>query len=111
MLLKLYGERGIELTGFLGGLVNSTVTVTELAHAARSSGGRLANAAFKGVVLATGAMLVRNGVILAIFFHRSRFARPPFRWPSCWRLTGTIPLWLRSEALDTSTGGVANRTR
>ena len=29
ILLKLYGERGIEFTGFLGGLVNSTVTVTE----------------------------------------------------------------------------------
>jgi len=26
ILLKLYGARGIELTGFLGGLVNSTVT-------------------------------------------------------------------------------------
>ena len=26
VLLKLYGTRGIELTGFLGGLVNSTVT-------------------------------------------------------------------------------------
>ena len=29
VLLKLYGARGIELTGFLGGLVNSTVTVTQ----------------------------------------------------------------------------------
>jgi uncharacterized membrane protein (DUF4010 family) len=30
VLLKLYGARGIEFTGFLGGLVNSTVTVAEL---------------------------------------------------------------------------------
>ncbi len=35
ILLKLYGERGIEFTGFLGGLVNSTVTVTELTQRAR----------------------------------------------------------------------------
>ena len=30
VLLRMYGARGIELTGFLGGLINSTVTVTEL---------------------------------------------------------------------------------
>ncbi len=35
ILLKLYGARGVEMTGFLGGLVNSTVTVTELATRAR----------------------------------------------------------------------------
>jgi uncharacterized membrane protein (DUF4010 family) len=66
VLLKLYGARGIELTGFLGGLVNSTVTVTALSDSARASGG-LADAAFIGVVLATAAMVLRNGVILAIF--------------------------------------------
>ena len=32
ILLKLYGAKGIELTGFFGGLVNSTVTVTALAE-------------------------------------------------------------------------------
>ena len=31
LLWKLFGTRGIEFAGFLGGLVNSTVTVTELA--------------------------------------------------------------------------------
>ena len=30
-LWNIYGDRGMELTGFLGGLVNSTVTVSELA--------------------------------------------------------------------------------
>jgi uncharacterized membrane protein (DUF4010 family) len=30
VLWKMYGTRGIELTGFLGGLVNSSVTVSEL---------------------------------------------------------------------------------
>ncbi|HEX3702626.1 MAG TPA: DUF4010 domain-containing protein [Vicinamibacterales bacterium] len=66
VLLKLYGARGIELTGFLGGLVNSTVTVTELANRVRQSEGLFADVAFKGVILATAAMLVRNGVILAV---------------------------------------------
>lgn len=66
ILLKVYGARGIEITGFLGGIVNSTVTTTELARRHRESGGALGNSTFRGVVLATAAMLVRNGVLLLI---------------------------------------------
>jgi uncharacterized membrane protein (DUF4010 family) len=66
VLLKLYGARGIELTGFLGGLVNSTVTVTELTQRARSADGRLSDVTYRGVVFATAAMLVRNAVILGL---------------------------------------------
>jgi uncharacterized membrane protein (DUF4010 family) len=66
MLLKLYGARGIELTGFLGGLVNSTVTVTELATRTGSDQ-RLSELAYEGVLLATTAMLVRNAAILGFF--------------------------------------------
>ncbi len=66
ILLKLYGARGIELTGFLGGLVNSTVTVTELANRVRHSDGKYGEAVFKGVLLATAAMLIRNTIILTL---------------------------------------------
>jgi len=66
VLLKVYGARGLELTAFLGGLVNSTVTVTELANRAGAAGGRLSRIAFRGVVLATAAMLIRNLLILAM---------------------------------------------
>ena len=66
VLLKLYGARGIELTGFLGGLVNSTVTVTELTQRARAADGRLSDVTYRGVVLATVAMLIRNAVILGL---------------------------------------------
>jgi uncharacterized membrane protein (DUF4010 family) len=66
ILLSLYGSRGIEFTGFLGGLVNSTVTVTELATRVRESNGQLGDAAFRGVILATAAMLVRNAIILGL---------------------------------------------
>jgi uncharacterized membrane protein (DUF4010 family) len=64
--LKLYGTRGVEMAGFLGGLVNSTVTVTELAARARETGGRLADVIYRGVLLSTAAMAVRNAVVLAI---------------------------------------------
>ncbi len=67
ILLKMYGTKGIELTGFLGGLVNSTVTVTELATLVARRDGRVSGVAFKGVALATAAMLLRNGFILALF--------------------------------------------
>ncbi len=66
VLLKLYGTRGVELTGFLGGLVNSTVTVGEMAVRVRETGGALSDAAYRGVMLATVAMLLRNGVLLAL---------------------------------------------
>lgn len=66
ILLKLYGARGIEFMGFLGGLVNSTVTVTELTQRARAASGRLSDVTYRGVVLATAAMLVRNAVILGL---------------------------------------------
>jgi uncharacterized membrane protein (DUF4010 family) len=39
VLLKLYGARGIELTGFLGGLVNSTVTVAAVGRVAEAAQG------------------------------------------------------------------------
>lgn len=71
ILLKLYGARGIALAGFLGGLVNSTVVVTELAGRVREAGADgketpLVTASYQGTVLATAAMLLRNGVLLMI---------------------------------------------
>jgi uncharacterized membrane protein (DUF4010 family) len=66
ILLKMFGTKGVQITGFLGGLVNSTVTVTELATRARESQGRLAEEAYRRVLLATCAMAVRNAVLLGI---------------------------------------------
>lgn len=66
VLWKIYGTRGIELTGFLGGLVNSTVTVSELATRVQDTNGQLADVAYRGSILATAAMVVRNTVLLAI---------------------------------------------
>jgi uncharacterized membrane protein (DUF4010 family) len=67
ILLKLYGSRGVEVAGFLGGVVNSTVTVTELALRARESGEPLVQAAYRGTLLSTAAMVLRNGLLLGIF--------------------------------------------
>lgn len=73
ILLKVYGSRGVELTGFLGGLVNSTVTVTELAERDRSSAGALVDATYRGLVLATSAMVLRNALLLLLLASRAFF--------------------------------------
>src|SRR5689334_8758252 len=66
ILWKIYGDRGIELTGFLGGLVNSSVTTRELAQRIQETHGEITEAAYQGILLAMAAMVVRNAVILAI---------------------------------------------
>ena len=63
---KIYGPRSIDITSFLGGLVNSTAAVAELSSRVREAGEGFVKSAYRGVMLATGAMLVRNSLILAI---------------------------------------------
>jgi uncharacterized membrane protein (DUF4010 family) len=67
VLWKNYGTRGIAMAGFLGGLVNSSVTVNDLATRAAQVGtpAQLA-ASYQGIMLATAAMTIRNAVILAL---------------------------------------------
>ncbi|MFI5239666.1 MAG: MgtC/SapB family protein, partial [Gemmatimonadales bacterium] len=66
ILLKRYGAKGLAFAGFLGGLVNSTVTVTEMATRDRDSGGRLTSSAYAGIVLAVVASVLRNAILLAL---------------------------------------------
>ncbi len=65
ILWKVYGSRGAEITGFLGGLVNSMAAVAELASRVREAGEQIVGIAYRGVLLATAAMLLRNAVLLA----------------------------------------------
>ena len=71
VLLRLYGTRGIRWTGLLGGLVNSTATVAELASRARSDPARLSVFTILGMLTADTAMLLRNGFILGVFDPRA----------------------------------------
>jgi uncharacterized membrane protein (DUF4010 family) len=71
ILLRLYGTRGIRWTGLLGGLVNSTATVAELASRCRSDPKRLSVFALLGMLTANAAMLLRNGFILGVFDTRA----------------------------------------
>ena len=66
VLLKLYGMRGIALGAFLGGLVNSTAAVTDLSKRTSKVGKRFTAEAYRGIILATAAMLIRNAVLLGL---------------------------------------------
>lgn len=70
ILLKVYGSRGVEAASILAGLVNSTVAVTELASRTRDDE-TMAGVAHRGTMLATGAMLLRNTVLLGILAPRT----------------------------------------
>ncbi len=76
VLLKLYGAHAVELTGLFGGLVNSTVTVTALASRVREDPA-LVSSTYRGILFATAAMLLRNGVLLAILAPRVLLTAAP----------------------------------
>lgn len=96
-LLKIYGNAGADVTGFLGGLVNSSVTVNELAGRVGEVGDAGVDTAYRGIVLATAAMLARNLVLLAIL-------SPPTLWlslgPIAASLAACVVLILRTRRDD-----------
>lgn len=66
ILWKMYGERGTELSGFLGGLINSNFTVIELSSRVRQGSRAFVEPAYRGILLAVTAMVVRNASLLLI---------------------------------------------
>lgn len=66
VLLRLYSDRGLYYAAVLGGLVNSTAAVAELAGQLRQRATPVAKAV-SILMLTNMSMFVRNGVILAIF--------------------------------------------
>ena len=66
ILWKLYGMHGAELSGFLGGLVNSNFTVIEMCSRLQQDSAKFFESAYRGILLATAAMIARNAGILVI---------------------------------------------
>jgi len=65
VLLRVYGSKGIYLTAFFGGLVNSTATAAELVSTL--SGSELIGLAVPAILLTSVSMFFRNLILLAIF--------------------------------------------
>lgn len=66
ILMRLFGPRGLEITAFFGGLVNSRKVIVELGLRLKEVGTSLLGSVQRGIMLATGAMLIRNALIVAI---------------------------------------------
>ena len=71
VLLRLYSRRGLYYAAILGGLVNSTATIAELATWLRSDEFDPLNTGITLSLLTIMAMFVRNFVVLGLFSGRS----------------------------------------
>ena len=70
IIMQRYGGRGMLVTGFFGGLVNSTAVIGEVANRAKSNDGVL-TLAVATVLVADAAMAVRNLLIVVAFVPQS----------------------------------------
>ncbi|GAA0553954.1 MgtC/SapB family protein [Halorubrum ejinorense] len=66
VLVKRYQGRGYAVTGFFGGLVNSTAVVAEMAKRAKGRAD-LSSIAVGSILLANAAMAFRNAAVVAVF--------------------------------------------
>jgi uncharacterized membrane protein (DUF4010 family) len=66
VLLKVYGTRGVYVSGFLGGFVNSSTAAVELARPL-GAGDTSSGVAVAALLLTIVAMFARNLLILALF--------------------------------------------
>lgn len=106
VLLRAYRSRGVYFSAVLGGLVNSTATVAQISHTLAELEPADSGILAASVLLAGGAMLLRNLVILGIFAPAAvRYAVLPILamtavcLVAAWRLRGTAPPLPRSLAL------------
>ncbi|WP_049985349.1 MgtC/SapB family protein [Halobellus rufus] len=69
-IMQRYGGRGMLITGFFGGLVNSTAVIGEIANRAKANTGIL-DLAVATILVADAAMAVRNLIIVVAFVPES----------------------------------------
>ncbi|MEO5666748.1 MAG: MgtC/SapB family protein, partial [Bdellovibrionota bacterium] len=108
ILLKLFGPKGMEITAFFGGLVNSRKVIVELTSRLQTMGEAILPAVYRGVMLATVSMLLRNVLIVVLFASSAAiYCLIPFTL----MLATSAVLWLRSPqqniVLNTSEDGAA----
>ncbi|MFC7078561.1 MgtC/SapB family protein [Haloarcula halophila] len=70
IVMQRYGSKGIAVTGFFGGLVNSTAVIGEIAGRAKNNVG-ITELAVGTILIADAAMAVRNLAIIVAFVPES----------------------------------------
>ena len=103
ILMKLLGPRGMEITAFFGGLVNSRKVVVELTTRLKEVGAPLQPSVYRGIMLATGAMILRNGLIVIVLASQAATA---CAIPLTLMLLASAVLWRRYPT-DASSGETA----
>jgi uncharacterized membrane protein (DUF4010 family) len=102
VLLKIYSSRGLYYSALLGGLVNSTATIAELAGFLKNQGESVESLAIVIDLLTVVAMFLRNLLILAIFARGAvRNAALPLATMS---LAAFICIWLQRKHQQTEIG-------
>ncbi|UVE50076.1 MgtC/SapB family protein [Haloferax larsenii] len=66
VIIKRYGERGIAITGFFGGLVNSTAVIGEIAGRTQRNPS-IRPLAVGAILMADAAMAIRNLSLIVVF--------------------------------------------
>ena len=95
VLLRLYSTRGLYYTAILGGLVNSTATVTELTGLLHPSDDVMLAKTVELVLLTRIAMFVRN---LAILFFFAPIAIASAFWPIVVMIAAaSVILWRKRD--------------
>lgn len=92
ILLKIYGAKGMGITAFLGGFINSRQVVVELISRASESGPTLWATTRQGILLTIASMFIRNGLIAGIFATQSLLY---CAFPLLLMLAVTVLLWWR----------------
>jgi uncharacterized membrane protein (DUF4010 family) len=104
ILLRIVGPRGMELTAFFGGLINSRKVIVEFMLRAEGNVEALSPIIYRGVMLATSAMAIRNAIIVAVLSH-SRDAMLLSIAPLGLMFGISILLWRSHPLTQDSTGG------
>lgn len=94
ILMRLFGARGLEITAFFGGLVNSRKVIVELGLRLKDAGRHLADSVQRGIMLATGAMLIRNLLLVGVLASSAIIA---CSLPFGLMLIVSLALWWRSR--------------
>lgn len=97
ILLRLYGSQGVTLSAVLGGLVNSTAAVAELATTLPAAG--MLRETEVAVTFTTVAMLLRNLALLAIFGGSSTAQQALLPMAGMLAVAG-VYIWLKRRAPD-----------
>lgn len=107
ILMKVFGPKGMEITAFFGGLVNSRKVIVELTSRLQNTGEILLPSVYRGVMLATCSMLLRNGLIIVLF---ASAAIPLCTIPFALMVAASAALWYFYPAGNLDTEGAATVT-